>query len=133
MKKIKFLSIDQVVYLHEKSIRNFGGKPGIRDFALLNSAINIPQSTFSGKFLCINVYEMAAAYLFHLTKNHPFFDGNKRVGVLAAIVFLEINSYIIDFNPGELRDLGLAVACSKISKKEISEILKSKSYKNNTN
>ncbi len=126
MKNIKFLSIEQVVYLHEQSIKNFGGKPGIRDFTLLSSAINIPSSTFVGKFLYKNIYEMAAAYLFHITMNHPFFDGNKRVGVLSAIVFLEINGFIVNFKRGELRDLGLAVVCSKISKKEISDILKSK-------
>ncbi len=126
MKKIKFLSIDQVISLHELSINNFGGKPGIRDFKLLDSAITLPFSAFGGSFLHKDIYEMAAAYIFHLIKDHPFFDGNKRVGVLSMIVFLELNGYLISFTNDELAELGLSVASSKINKKEIVEKLKLK-------
>ena len=126
MKKFKFISLDQAIYLHELSIKNFGGRSGIRDYGLLNSAINLPQTTFLGKYLYKDIFEMACAYAFHLIKNHPFVDGNKRVGVLGAIIFFEINGYKVNFTNEELVDFGLAIACSKINKTEIVRIFKNK-------
>jgi death on curing protein len=82
-----FLSLDEVLEIHEQQIARYGGPPGLRDAAALESAIATPQATFGGEFLHTSVPAMAAAYLFHLCQNHPFLDGNKRVGANAAITF----------------------------------------------
>ena len=95
MSEIQFLTFADVVEIHEYQIENFGGASGLRDIELLKSAIGMPESTFGGAFLHPTIYEMAAAYLYHLVENHPFVDGNKRVGAMAALVFLDINN--IDF------------------------------------
>ena len=72
-------------------LAEFGGLDGIRDMGLLDSAIAQPRATFGGDFLHEDLFAMAAAYLFHMVKNHPFLDGNKRTGLLAATTFLDIN------------------------------------------
>jgi death-on-curing protein len=89
MKQPVFLSVDNVIYLHDDSIRKEGGMPGIRDLPLLESAVLMPQQQFAGEYLHPRVTAMAAAYLFHITSNHPFLDGNKRTGAMAAFVFLD--------------------------------------------
>lgn len=94
-----FLSLAEVLEIHQDQLTRYGGKPGIRDIELLKSALGMPLATFGGEFLHTNIYEMAAAYLFHLVRNHPFIDGNKRVGAVAALVFLALNGY--DFNAPE--------------------------------
>ncbi len=77
--------------MHSDLIEDHGGSLGIRDPGLLDSALAMPAAGFGGALLHSDVFEMAAAYLFHLVKNHPFIDGNKRVGLAAALTFLDIN------------------------------------------
>lgn len=79
-----FLTIDQVCLFHDDAIMMYGGSVGIRDLGLLESALAQPQMVLFGEPLCKDVYEVAAAYCFHIIKNHPFIDGNKRTGMLAA-------------------------------------------------
>src|SRR5712692_9199318 len=86
-----FLSLDEVLQIHQRQIETYGGSSGIRDVAGLESAIVTPQATFGGEFLHGSVPAMAAAYLFHICQNHPFIDGNKRGGANAAITFLLMN------------------------------------------
>ena len=74
-----FLSLEEVLEIHQQQIENYGGGPGVRDISLLESAIAQPQATFSTEFLHDSMPAMAAAYLFHICRNHPFVDGNKRV------------------------------------------------------
>ncbi|MFN8705601.1 MAG: type II toxin-antitoxin system death-on-curing family toxin [Planctomyces sp.] len=87
----EFLTLEDILELHTGQIRNYGGSEGLRSSELLQSAIAQPRVTFGGQFLHNNIFHMAAAYLFHLVQNHPFVDGNKRIGLEAALVFLELN------------------------------------------
>ncbi len=87
-----FLSLDEVLEIHEQQIERYGGSQGLRDGAGLESAVATPQATFGGEFLPTSIPAMAAAYLFHLCQNHAFIDGNKRVGAGAAITFLLMNA-----------------------------------------
>ena len=128
MNEIQFLTFSDIVEIHEYQIENFGGASGLRDIELLKSATGMPESTFGGAFLHPTIYEMAAAYLYHLVENHPFVDGNKRVGAMAALVFLDINN--IDFDaPEELfTEMVLKVASSKMLKAEITLFLREYSH-----
>jgi len=114
-----FLGLAEVLAIHRDQIARYGGVPGIRDIELLKSALGMPAATYGGQFLHTDIHEMAAAYLFHLVKNHPFLDGNKRVGAVAALVFLALNGY--DFNAPEddFADMVLAVARGEVSKAEV--------------
>jgi len=94
-----FLALDEVIEIHHDQIKRYGGHPGIRDIGILKSAIALPSATFDGNYLHINIYEMAAAYLFHIVRDHPFMDGNKRTGAVTSIVFLMLNG--IDFHADE--------------------------------
>lgn len=113
-----FLSIEDTLSVHERMIEEFGGLPGVADRGLLESAVSMPTAGFAGEFLHKSLPAMAAAYLFHLCKNHPFFDGNKRVAVVAAEVFLNINGMSLDVSNEELKGLCLGVAAGEISKDE---------------
>ena len=86
-----FLTLDEVLEIHRDQIARYGGAQGIRDLGLLQSALAQPAAVFGGQFLHADLFEMAAAYLFHLVQNHPLVDGNKRLGWLATATFLEIN------------------------------------------
>jgi death-on-curing protein len=88
---VLFLTVDDIIESHQNQIDTYGGSYGIRDIGLLESAIAQPEASFSGQYVHADIFEMAAAYLYHLVMNHPFVDGNKRVGLEAALVFLEIN------------------------------------------
>ena len=113
-----------MIEIHAGQIANYGGSDGLRDLGLLESALAQPEAGFGGQYLHADVFEMAAAYLFHLVMNHPFIDGNKRVGLEAALVFLEINSIAIDASDDELVDLVLKTATCSLSKTEIAAFLR---------
>lgn len=117
--KIRFLSLEDVLTLHEGTIRREGGLDGLREPALLESAVMMPQQRFGGQYLHEGLPAMAAAYLFHLTQNHAFRDGNKRVGALAALVFLTANDCIELPGPEELETMTLRVAASQCTKTEL--------------
>ena len=82
-----FLDVDDVLEIHAAQLEVYGGGAGLRDRGLLESAVAQPQSSFDGELVHEGLFAMAAAYLFHIVSNHPFVDGNKRTGMLAAIVF----------------------------------------------
>ena len=88
-----FLNLNQILYIHQEQIKRLGGSDGVRDMGLLRSALAMPEAGFGGQFLHEDLFQMAAAYLFHLCLNHPFVDGNKRVAAMAADIFLELNGY----------------------------------------
>lgn len=119
-----FLGLTELVEIHQDQINRYGGEPGIRDLALLQSALGAPMATFQGAYLHSDLFEMAAAYLFHLTKNHPFVDGNKRTGAAAALVFLLINGHELDVRPDRLADLVLEVAGGAVAKSEVAVFLR---------
>jgi death-on-curing protein len=118
------LTLDEVLALHEDQLNRYGGAPGIRDLALLESAIAAPAASYEGEFLHTSLSEMAAAYLFHLTKNHPFIDGNKRVGLISAIVFLGFNDLLVAAKPDALTKLVIGVADGSVSKADVAVFLK---------
>lgn len=104
-----FLMRDEVIALHIAQIEAFGGSHGVRDEGLLESALAMPGAGFGDDYLHRDVFEMAAAYLFHLVMNHPFVDGNKRTSLHAADVFLRVNGWDLSIEPHELHELVIAV------------------------
>lgn len=118
-----FLTLDEVLALHADQIRRYGGRPGLRDLGLLQSALATPAVTFEGGFLHATPYEMAAAYLFHLARNHPFVDGNKRVALAAALVFLRLNGIRIREKGDGLYRLVMGVAEGRSGKAEAAVFL----------
>jgi death-on-curing protein len=114
-----FLSLDEVLEIHEQQIELYGGSHGLRDPGALESAVATPQATFGGEYLHGSLHLMAAAYLFHITQNHPFVDGNKRAGANAAITFLLVNGLEPQFSEDALVDLVLGVAQGVIGKERI--------------
>lgn len=122
---IRFLGVEEVIGIHARQLNEFGGGEGIRDAGLLASAIAQPEASFAGEYLHHDLYEMAAAYLFHLVQNHPFVDGNKRVGLLSSLVFLGVNGVVIEGSSAELYDLTLAVAEGRADKEQIAAVLRS--------
>jgi death-on-curing protein len=116
---LKFLSLAEVLAIHKDQITRYGGAPGIRDIALLKSALGIPAATYGGEFLHVDIFEMAAGYLFHIVKKHPFLDGNKRVGAVAALVFLYLNGFELHASEDDFAEMVLAVAGSEMSKSQV--------------
>jgi death-on-curing protein len=113
------LDLDRVLRTHRSLIARYGGAEGIHDAGLLHSAIAMPQASFGGEFLHKDLFEMAAAYLYHIIQNHPFVDGNKRTGAASAIIFLTTNGIEIEADEDGLVKLTLAVAESKAGKQQI--------------
>jgi len=120
----KFLSLAEVLSIHQDQITRYGGAAGIRDIDLLKSALGAPAATYGGEFLHGDIFEMAAGYLFHLVKNHPFVDGNKRVGAVAALVFLYLNGFDFHAPEDDLAEMVLAVARGEMSKSQIAEFVR---------
>lgn len=118
-----FLSLDEVLSLHEDQVRSYGGSHGVRDIGLLESALGNASATFGGEFLHQTLFEMAAAILFGICRNHPFVDGNKRTAVAAALVFLDMNGVDISVEEGAFYDLVIGVAERKITKAEVAVFL----------
>lgn len=122
----RFLSLDEVLEIHQQQIETYGGSPGVREPAALESAVATPQTTFGGEFLHPSMPAMAAAYLFHLCQNHPFIDGNKRTGANATITFLLVNDWDLELSSDELVDVVLDVASGKLGKPQLTEILETR-------
>lgn len=123
----RFLTVDDVLYMHRRQIDQHGGSHGVRDRGLLESAIAQPSAMFGGQYLHADLFEMAAAYLFHLVQNHPFVDGNKRVGAVATLSFLRLNCVQLNLTDEGLVDLVLDVAQGKLQKPAIAEFLRTHS------
>jgi death on curing protein len=123
----RFLTLDEVLEMHEQQIEIYGGSHGLRDPGALESAIAVPQSTFGGEYLHPTLWMMAAAYLYHLVQNHAFIDGNKRIGANAAVTFLYLNDWELNSSEDEFAELVLGVAQGQIHKEEIAAFLESNS------
>jgi len=109
--------------LHQHGIALYGGENGIRDIHALESAIAQPQATFDGQLLHPTLAGQAAAYLYHLVQGHGFVDGNKRVGVYAALVFLDQNGHELKSPPAELENIVMALASGHKTKTEIFDFM----------
>ncbi len=116
-------SIDQVIEIHDRVLQQHGGLQGIRDRALLDSALAAPKASMFGNPMFTDPVEIAAAYLFYLCKNHPFLDGNKRVALATALVFLKINGQEPAPDSSEWEALVLDVAAGRLHREETTERL----------
>ena len=117
------LSKEQILNLHSQLINKFGGIDGVRDEGLLESALNNAYGVYFGLENYPTVEEKAARLAYSLTKNHPFLDGNKRIGVLIMLVFLEINKMELTCSDEQLTDLGLKIAASLKTYEDILEFI----------
>ena len=104
------LSINDAIFLHKKIIDKTGGIKGIRDIGLLEMAVNSPFVSFGGKDLYKTLEEKAEQLCNSLIRNHPFLDGNKRVGILTMLVFLDLNNKKLNITNEEIISLGLRIA-----------------------
>ena len=107
---IKKLTMEDIIFLHEKIIDKTGGIRGIRDISILEGALNSPFASFGGEDLYKSIKDKADQLCNSLIRNHPFLDGNKRIGILAMLVFLEINGEKIDITNEDIITLGLETA-----------------------
>jgi len=117
--ELSFLDVEDVIELHAMQLEEFGGGAGLRDRGLLESAVAQPQASIGGDYVHDSLCAMAGAYLFHIVSNHPFVDGNKRAGVLSALVFLDINGVTIGEASDALYELAMGVADGRIGKPEV--------------
>ncbi len=125
-----FLDLSEVMRIHRDQIERYGGDPGIRDLDLLKSAIAMPMAGFGGQFLHEDLFEMAAAYLFHITKNRPFIDGDKRTGVVCALVFLELNGIEINVDESTLAEMVISLVEGGVEKKALADFFRRYALKN---
>ncbi len=126
---IKYLTLEQLLLIHELQIEEFGGSYGIRDLNGLDSAIMRPQSSFGGKDLYVSFFDKAAALMHSVILNHAFVDGNKRTGMVSGIVFLEMNGFKLEVEQEEFSSTARSIANKEISITEISKWLKNNSKK----
>ena len=124
MKKITFLTLAEVVEIHADQIERYGGGSGIRDINLLSSAVAMPYASFQGQFLHADLFEMAAAYAFHICQNHPFVDGNKRTALAAALVFLELNDISLSDPEEKLYHSMMSLASGILDKAGLAVVLR---------
>jgi death-on-curing protein len=124
LKEPVFLGLDEVIEIHDDQITRYGGRPGIRDLEMLKSAIAMPSAGFGVDYFHTDIYEMAAACLFHIVRNHPFIDGNKRTGAVASIVFLLMNGIELLADEDGYEKVVLSVAEGKIDKAEIARFFR---------
>lgn len=124
MKKVEFLTLAEVTEIHSDQIERYGGTAGTRDINLLSSAVAMPYASLSGDFLHRDIYEMAAAYAFHICQNHPFIDGNKRTALASALVFLDVNGLSISDPEGKLYEATVGIASGKMKKEDFANILR---------
>jgi death-on-curing protein len=112
------LTVEIVREIHAEAIARFGGANGVRDVALLESAVAAPQASFGGGSPYADLAEVAAAYLYYLCKNHPFVDANKRAALGACIVFLRLNGVEPNADGPEWEGLTLAIAADRLDRDE---------------
>ena len=113
------LTTEQILKMHRTLIEKTGGSDGILNEQLLSSALNAPFQTFDGEDLYPSIEEKAAKLAFFLVSNHAFVDGNKRIGIYAMLVFLELNDIVLNYTQPELIDLGLGLANGVLSEQNV--------------
>lgn len=119
-----FLSVEDVIQIHDEQIAAYGGAAGVRDQGLLESAVAMPQASFGEAYLHQDLAHMAAAYAFHIAQNQPFLDGNKRTGLVAALVFLDLNGVAVLDPQERLYDAMIAIAERRMDKDGLAELLR---------
>lgn len=126
---MRFVTLDEVLIIHDRMLEVGGGREGVRDFTLLHSAIERPKAQFGGRFLYSSIW-LAAAALFHsLAKNHPFEDGNKRTAYFSTMRFLNKNGYLLEVNHREIIKFVVDIDVVNKNIEEIASWLKNNSKK----
>ena len=128
---IRFLTLSEVLIIYEDQIRRYGGEYGVRDLNLLSSALHVPQSSFNGEYLHKTIPEMVAAYTYHICQNHALIDGNKRVALASALVFLDINNYDFTCPENILYKEMMGVAKGEVKKEALIKFFEKYSIKLN--
>lgn len=116
-----FLSFAQVGELHRESLARYGGADGIRDHGQIESALGAAESAF---WYTGDLFRTAATYAYSIAENQAFLDGNKRTGVLAAVIFLKMNGYICPMNTPVLHDAMIRIAKKTLTLEKLGELLK---------
>jgi death-on-curing protein len=119
-----FLTIEHVHACHDEGLARWGGTDGVRDWGALESAILQPQATFDGEYLHGDLFAMAAAYAFHIAEAQAFLDGNKRTGVLAAVIFLDLNGFRIPEHEDVVYLAMCEIADHKMTKGQLANLLR---------
>jgi death-on-curing protein len=117
-----FLSLQEILFLHERSIARYGGTLGIRDQSGLEAAINHPLNVWF--YTRGDLFDIASAYMFHIAEAQAFLDGNKRTAVAAGLNFLAANQVEVNFDPGLLYDAMIKIATRRMSKNELAAELR---------
>ncbi len=125
---VYFLGLREVLALHAEVLWAHGGHDGLRSRALLESALAQPQQSFAGRYLHPDVFAMASAYLFHISQNQPFIDGNKRAASSAALTFLVRNGIFLELTNDDLVALVFAVANGQLDKHAIAARLRGQAW-----
>ncbi len=120
--EFRFLSIEDILELHAMQLESYGGATGVRAPDLLESAVMTPRASFGGQYVHNGVYEMAAAYAFHIAENQPFVDGNKRTALASALVFLDWHNVEIEDSSDELYGAMIGLAQKKIDKSGLAKL-----------
>lgn len=120
---IQFIVIYTAMQIHDEQTSQLGGTFGLQDNALLESALHMPQAQFGGEFLHSTIYEMAAVYGFHICKNHPFIDGNKRTTHAIMFLFLQLNGFDFQIDEQEHYTVMMAVAKGEMTKQQLAQWL----------
>lgn len=126
---MKFLTVKDVLLLHNLAIDESGGSHGLRSLALLESAVARPQASFGGEDLYPTIFLKAGALVHSLLRNHPFIDGNKRSSMYSAMTFLELNGYRFVAKQKEVVNFALKIENKRLSVEEIADWLKKNSKK----
>src|SRR6266568_9343290 len=116
---VRFLPDGIVVAIHSDQIRLYGGAYGVRDLLVLDSALHMPQAQFDGKFLHTTIFQMAAAYGFHLSQNHPFIDGNKRTAGMVMFTFLQFNGLEPNASEPDYYAVMMSIASGQMRKEQL--------------
>jgi death-on-curing protein len=124
---MKYLTSEQVLFIHSRVIAETGGIHGVRDLGLLESAVARPQATFDGKELYADVFIKAATLMDSLVNNHPFANGNKRTGVMSAGLFLLINGYKLKIPSTAMADITMRVATKKVTIEKLAQWMRKNS------
>ena len=118
-----YISLDVVLEIHQRQLKEFGGADGIRNYSGLEAAVESPKATFDGNDLYPTVFLKAAAYAYHLAESQAFVDGNKRAALDVGLTFLAINGFEIEDEQTELYDAMIAIAEKKMTKEQLAGLL----------
>lgn len=125
MSRRRWLIVHDVIAVQAEQIAQHGGRPGIRDIALFESAVARPRN--KAGYSRASAFGLAAAYAYGIARNHPFFDGNKRVTLISAFLFLELNGWRVEATEEEAVITFLALAAGKLSERKLAAWLKANS------